>query len=314
MPRRTLLFVRWGIFLAACVYLGVQLGAGQGTRAAWGNWHHAIHAVQWPVWAVLLAMVAVNWGIEAAKWRWLVAPVEQLGFRRAFSATLAGTATGLLTPNRTGEPVGRVLFLAPEHRWTGGIATMLGSMAQFTTTIVLGAMACMVWRSPDRSWAGMSVAAFAALCAVAALVLFFNPRLLGRMLLRLPLPRRTGEAAKVLELYTVRQLLAVLMMSVARYAVFAVQYILLLVVLAGISWADSAALVPVIYLFTTLVPTMMLSELGVRGSVAVALLAPLGAHPAMVLLASFGVWAANIALPAATGALILLVARIRTQP
>ncbi|MCB0771783.1 MAG: hypothetical protein KDB93_00205, partial [Flavobacteriales bacterium] len=71
--------------------------------------------------------------------------------------------------------------------------------------------------------------------------------------------------------------------------------------------------VPVVYLVSTLIPTMLLSELGVRGSVAVAMFAPLGGPAAMVLLASFGLWLVNLALPALAGALILLVARIRTR-
>ena len=64
---------------------------------------------------------------------------------------------------------------------------------------------------------------------------------------------------------------------------------------------------------TTLVPTMMLTDLGVRGSASVALLTPVGGSPAVVLLASFGVWAVNIAMPALVGGVILLVARIRTR-
>jgi hypothetical protein len=266
------------------------------------------------VWAALLAMVALNWGIEAAKWRWMVAPVERLGYGRALSATLAGTTTGLLTPNRTGEPVGRVLFLAPENRWQGGFATVLGSIAQFTTTVVLGAAAFLWWHAPDASLAGIAASVLSIVGAAIALVFFFRPRLIGGVLVRLPGSRRWGGASAMLGAYTFSQLFAVLLVSMARYAVFAVQYMLLLNALAGLSWADAARAVPVIYLFTTLVPTMLLSELGVRGSVAVALLAPLGGPPALVLLASFGVWAANIALPAAVGALVLLVARITAKP
>jgi hypothetical protein len=313
MSRRTFQFARWGIFLAACAFLYMELGAGQGTRAAWGDWRGTLGAAHWPVWIALLAMVVINWGIEAEKWRRLVASVEPMGFARAFSATLAGTATGLLTPNRTGEPVGRVLFLAPEHRWQGGFATVLGSIAQFTTTVVLGAVAFLVWRSSNPAGGGVLLAALITVVACAAVVLFFRPALLRRVLLHVPLLCRLDGASQVLERYPARQLLAVLLMSMARYAVFAAQYMMLLVVLAELSWADSAVAVPVIYLCSTLVPTMLLSELGVRGSVAVALLAPFGGQPALVLLASFGVWAVNIALPAAAGAVILLVARINTR-
>ena len=314
MSRRTLQFTRWGIFLAACVFLYLEVGAGQGTRTVPGDWQGSLRSAKWPVWVALLSMVVLNWGIEAAKWRRLVAPVEAMGFGRAFSATLAGTATGLLTPNRTGEPVGRVLFLAPEHRWQGGFATLVGSIAQFTTTVVLGAAAFLVWRLSSPGGGGTWAALLVAAVAPAALFLFFRPSLLRRMLLQVPGLRRLGGATEVLDKYPTGQLLAVLLMSVARYAVFAGQYMLLLVAMAGLSWADSAVMVPVIYLFSTIVPTMLLSELGVRGSVAVALLAPCGGQPALVLLASFGVWAVNIALPAVAGAVVLLVARIHARP
>ena len=320
MSRRTLLLVRWGIFLAACTFLYMRLAADQSTHAAWGDWLTALGKASWPVWVAIFAMAVLNWGIEAAKWRWLVKPLERIGMGRAFSATLAGTTVGLVTPNRTGEFMGRVLFLAPEHRWQGGFATILGSIAQFVTTVVFGGAAFLLWwRSAPmvagygRMW-GSAIAMLVAAVSGGALVLFFKPGLLRQLILALPVLRRLDRATRVLEGYSSGKLLPVLMMSIARYAVFTMQYMLLLHVLAGIAWQDSLVVVPVIYLVTTLVPTMMLTDLGVRGSVAVALLAPVGGKAAWVLAAAFGVWAVNIAFPAAVGAVIILVARIRARP
>lgn len=71
--------------------------------------------------------------------------------------------------------------------------------------------------------------------------------------------------------------------------------------------------VPVIYLVSTLVPTVLLTELGVRGSAAVGFLVPLGGQAPQVLLATFLVWAVNLVLPAVAGSIILLLARIRTR-
>lgn len=312
MSRRTLLIVRWGIFFAACVFLYLRLAKGQDTPAAWGNWVPVLGSVPGLVWAALLAMALLNWGIEAAKWRWLVAPLEPVGMGRAFSATLAGTAAGLATPNRTGEPLGRVLFLAPGNRWKGGFATALGSIAQFVTTLLVGALALVAWYA-GGSGPGWPVAVVVAGIAAASLALYFRPRMLRRLLHGVPGLRGLHKATAVLEECSTRKLLGVWLMSMARYVVFALQYMLLLGVLASVGWADAAMAVPLIYLMTTLVPSVMLTELGIRGSVAVALLAPLGGQPALVLLASFGVWAANIALPAIAGAVIILVARIHTR-
>lgn len=319
MSRRTLLLARWGIFLAACAFLYIRLAAGQSTHAAWADWRIALGKASWPLWAAMFAMAVLNWGIEAAKWRWLVKPLERLSLGRAFSATLAGTTIGLITPNRTGEFMGRVLFLAPENRWQGSFATILGSIAQFVATVAFGGLAFLVWwRSAaavaghGRVW-GVAIAMLVAAVAGAALVLFFKPGLLRQLVLALPVMKRLDKATSVLEGYAASELVRVLGMSMARYAVFAFQFMLLLHELAVITWPQAMVVVPVIYLVTTLVPSMMLTDLGVRGSVAVALLAPAGGQAALVLLAAFAVWAVNLAMPAAAGALIILVARIRTR-
>ncbi|MBZ0207310.1 MAG: flippase-like domain-containing protein [Flavobacteriales bacterium] len=319
MTRRTLLLVRWGIFLAACAFLYMRLSADQSTYAAWGDPRAALGVASWPFWAAMCGMAVLNWGVEAAKWRWLVSPLERIGIGRAFAATLAGTTIGLITPNRTGEFMGRVLFLAPEHRWQGGFATVLGSIAQFVTTVSIGGTAFAIWwwTSPPLAgmapWGGVAMMVLVATVAGGALVLYLRPRLLRQIVLMVPLLDRMGGAAHVLEEYSTRELLAVLLMSMLRYLVFGAQYVLFLAVFTEVSWQATVVVVPVIYLITTLVPTMMLTELGVRGSVAVALLTPIGGLPAGVLLASFGVWAVNLALPAAVGAVILLMARIRTR-
>jgi hypothetical protein len=69
---------------------------------------------------------------------------------------------------------------------------------------------------------------------------------------------------------------------------------------------------PVVYLLATLVPTMLLTDLGVRGSVAVFLFAPMGGAAAHVLLAMSVVWTVNVLLPAMLGSVVLVAARIRT--
>lgn len=318
MTRRTLLLLRWGIFLAACAFLYMRLFAHESTYTAWGDWRAAFaDASRW-FWLAMLAMAALNWGIEAAKWRWLMDHLERMSLARAFAATLAGTTIGMITPNRTGEFMGRVLFLAPENRWQGSFATVLGSIAQFVTTVLIGGVAFVVlwWKAPlldATAWWGVAMAMLVATVAGGALLVYFRPGLLRQLILLLPILRRMGKAAQVLEEYSFRELLQVLLLSIGRYVVFCIQYVLFLSLFADIPWAASLLIVPVIYLITTLVPTMMLTELGVRGSVAVALLAPLGGQPALVLLASFGVWAVNLALPAAVGGVIILVARIRTK-
>jgi hypothetical protein len=265
---------------------------------------------------VLVLMVA-NWALEAWKWKALMARVEDVTFALAFKAVIAGTAIGLITPNRVGEFAGRVLFLAPEHRVSGSFATSLGSISQFVVTLICGSIALLFDPFTIITGAGHQViiGLMWTMLAVSlvALAFYFNTRLLRSVFMALPFLRRYGPAADVLDRFTIRDLTGTLLLSALRYGVFTVQFILLLAVRTDLPSARLAFGVPVVYLITTLVPTVMLTELGVRGSVAVAVLANGEGDAALVFLSTLLLWAINLALPAIVGSVLLLVARIRTS-
>ncbi|MEO8591497.1 MAG: lysylphosphatidylglycerol synthase domain-containing protein [Flavobacteriales bacterium] len=320
MGRTLLLFFRWGIFLLACLFLYTHLSADKSRQALDALLHPPTNGmVQW---ALLLtsALMLANWGVESYKWRWLMRPVERVGPWRALVATIAGTSVGFVTPNRTGEFLGRVLFLAPENRVRGGFATALGSIAQFVVTLVLGGLALLAMQLFHRplpwpsGWIPAMLVSLTALVSIGALVLYLYPGLLRQLLLQLPFLKRMEKASAVLSAYARHELLVVLLLSLLRYAVFAGQFVLLLRAFgAGGTLFNTVLAIPVVYLISTLVPTMMLTELGVRGSVAVAMFAPLGGMEGDVLLATTVLWLINIVLPALVGSGILLVARIRTK-
>ncbi len=312
--------LRWGVLAAAGLFLYAHFNAGQGTAlvAVLRELRGDRAAV-----AVLLLttlLVPVNWGMESAKWRRLMRPVQPLGRWRAFVATLAGTGIALITPNRTGEFVGRVLFLEPGVRVAGSIATALGSIAQFVVTLVAGALALVLLglRGAPFPWASgaatMALLALTLLVAAGALVFYFRPALLRQLLLLVPLLRRLRPATRVLGRFRRKELLMVLAWSTARYAVFTGQFVLLCGALhSGLAPGTAALAVAVVYLIGTLVPTMFISELGVRGSVAIAVMVPLGGGAAAVVAASGILWLLNVVLPAAVGTVLLLTARIRTK-
>lgn len=304
---------------AACLFLYTHFNAGQGTAllAALRELRHDRSALI--ILIVVLALVPVNWGLESAKWRILMEPLQRLGRWRAFVATLAGTCIALITPNRTGEFVGRVLYLEPGVRVAGSIATALGSIAQFVVTLVAGALALVMlsvagapfpWSSNGATVALLSLTLMVAL---GALVFYLYPALLRQLLLLVPVLERLDRATNVLERFRRKQLLVVLGLSAVRYAVFAFQFVLLCKAMHGGLPAGTVALaVAVVYLLATLIPTMFISELGVRGSVAIAVMVPLGGAAGAVVAASGILWLLNLVLPAAVGSVLLVTSRIRT--
>ena len=320
LTSRTLWPIRWGIFVLACAFLYAQLTSPKGIADLEALRDRAASDVHAGVWVALVLLMVLNWGLESAKWRWLVAPVEEIGGLRAFLATLAGTSVGLVTPNRTGEFLGRVLFLSPDARIAASFATALGSIAQFVITLLAGGLSLVVLLLLERPlpWPGgglsVTLVVLTAIVAGAALVLFLSPGLFRQLLLLVPFLRKLGEASGILSRYARHELVVVLLLSLLRYVVFTVQFVLMLLAFdAGLRLGDALLAVPLIYLVTTLVPTVMLTELGVRGSVSLAVLGALGGAASGILLAAFTVWLVNLVLPAVAGSVVLLVVRIRTR-
>jgi hypothetical protein len=315
--RRTLLLLRWSVFILACAFLWWRLAPHGGTASllVFSGQVDANTALRWG--PLLLAMMVLNWWLESVKWRRLVGRLEPMAGAKAFLATLAGTPIGLITPNRVGEFVGRVLFLNPGHRVEATFATVVGSIAQFVVTVVCGtlALALVLLRiapaGPDP-WMG-GLAGACVVVSAGALVLYFQPWLLRPLVARLPVVRRWEAQARVLEQFGPGALLQVLGLSLLRYAVFATQFIIVLAVLTQVPTGHAAAMVPVAFLIATLIPSVMLTELGVRGSVAVAVLSTGEAQDQPVFLASVVLWAINVGVPAMAGALVLLTARIRSS-
>lgn len=318
--RSLLRIFRWGIFLFACAFLYTQLDADKGTRAVQALLSLRSDGTAMVLVAIAALLVVVNWGIEAQKWRILVAGIQAVSLGRAFLATLAGTSVALVTPNRTGEFIGRVLFLKPGVRFSAGFATALGSIAQFVVTLVAGGAAllmltavhsAMPWSS---AWYSVSLVSLASIVAMAALVLFLYPYLLRQLLLLLPFMGLFRSASEVLDGYHQRELFVILGLSAFRYVVFTTQFVLLCVAFdVGVPPFTSVMVIPVVYLASSLVPTVLLTELGVRGSAAVAFFEPLGADPVAVLLATALVWSINLVLPAMVGSVLLLSTRIYTS-
>lgn len=316
MSRRTLLLLRIGVFLLACAFLWARFLAHRPVLEPFGGWWQAWSGIPKTILCTMLVLMILNWGLEAWKWKLLVARVERLSFLSAFEATIAGTAIGLITPNRVGEFAGRVLFLAPENRISGSFATAVGSIAQFVVTLVAGSAVLLMVPLPGGTMMPDAVMTGLAwtmnFVSLAALVLYFNPRLLRMVFMSLPVLRRFEGSSAVLKDLSSRELARTLVISALRYVVFTLQFILLLRVHPGSSLLNMALGVPLVYLITTLVPTVMLTELGVRGSVAVAVLAGDERGAAFVLLSSLVLWVVNLAIPAVVGSILLLLARIRS--
>jgi len=273
--------------------------------------------------AIVLLMMIFNWMLETLKWKMLISKIEKVSFIRALEAVLTGVTISSFTPNRIGEYFGRVFVLKRASRAEGILITILGSMSQLLVTIVTGSVALVLFFPflfPHSQYIReyLYIAFITLILGLDFLLvsLFFNVSFLATMkekILRNGL-KRIRKYFRIFTLYSNGELALVLFLSLARYIVFSTQFIVILKML-GVEMPVHIAymLISLIYFVMSIIPTFALSELGIRGSVAIyffgfyftAKMAGAEGVNFSVLLASVLQWVINLGIPAIAGSIFL---------
>ncbi|QKG51803.1 lysylphosphatidylglycerol synthase transmembrane domain-containing protein [Hymenobacter sp. BRD67] len=259
-----------------------------------------------------LALVPLNWGLEAWKWQRLAQHLEPgHSFGRSFRAVLLGLTLGFATPNRVGDYAARILELHARRRLEAVGAVFLGRYAQLVATVLAGGAGLLYFLFAfylgGYPAAQVGVAVAAALVGAAALLPLYRSRLLLAALALLKPLRRFRRYLAVMPTYTAGELHAVLAISFFRYIMFCGQFLLLLYAYGvRTPLGPAVAAVAGTFLFKSLVPSLnALADVGVRELSATHLFGLLGQPVLPVLSASLSLWVINIALPSALGLLLL---------
>ncbi len=273
---------------------------------------------------VVLLMPA-NLLLESRKWQFLMQKMEAVSLWEAVKAVLAGISVSVFLPNRVGDYLGRVFVLKKADRIQATLATILGSMAQLLTTLLFGLVSFAFFlprwinlNSALNQWA-LSGLVFSTVLAMAVLVFsYLNFAVFSEVIRRVSgrVYNKIARYAEVFSWYDIKELLFVLFISILRYLVFSLQfYVLLRIFRVQVDYLHAMMVIGLIYLLMSIIPTIALSEIGVRGSVSLYVFGLFFGGTATELLmrhivaASSALWLLNLALPAVLG--ILFIFRLR---
>ena len=275
--------------------------------------------LKWLIIPVLLLML-LNWGLEALKWRLALRNLQQLSFWKAFKAIFTGSTMASFTPNRTGEYVGRILYVDEGKRLQAVSLTLICSMAQLRVTLYAGIAGLWFFKrsfgsvvSAQSSMLWMNVLFYAVLTAAFVLTLFYF-RL--AWFIRI-VHRWTGNAkfiryVAVLEDCNATILLRILSLSGARYLVFVLQYYLLFIVFGvEVNWWQTLQSVSVLFLVLAILPSFtFLTDLGIRWKAGIEIVQLYSSNTIGIFAAAFTIWLVNLIIPALIGSLLILGIRI----
>ncbi len=307
------------IWLSWAIYK--QLKTQTDLQQSWQIILDALNGPQnWKI-VIVLFLMLMNWGIEARKWQLQVISIETISFFQSFKAILAGQAMGFNTINRIGEPAARAAYLKDGNKIRGAVLSITGSMAQIIVTFLMGTLSMLYMRwyilSDDCQIEGLSVFWLDGFIYVigAGILLFtlsyFKLSGIIQLLERIPWVAKYRFFIEKLESVKVDELVRLLSLSLGRYLVFLLQYLLLFQVFGiNLYWLDAFAMVGVMLTVLAVIPSMALAELGFRGKVSLLLFGLLSNNSFGIIATAAGIWLINLILPAILGTLFILGLRI----
>jgi len=273
-------------------------------------------ASSWKLYAVI-ALMFINWGIEAKKWQILVAGIQKIPFFRAYRAIFTGQAVALNTFNGIGEYVGRVVYLKDGNRLRAVALSIVGSLSQLIITLVMGLVGLVYLRinilddthhleGLNKFWLNAMMYSLSFLTII-FLFIYFQMSWLTKLMEKIPFVAKYSFYIQKLEDFHYKELTKILLLSFFRYVVFVVQYLLLLELfqveasIMQLSW-----MVCVLFLVLAVVPSIPIAELGLRGEVSKQLFGLLSDNTLGIVFTAAIIWFINRVIPAIAGSLFIL--------
>ena len=244
---------------------------------------------------VVIALMLVNWLIEAVKWRFLVKNVQRINLWTAIESVFCGLTLAVFTPNRIGEYGGRVFFLSPSRRVLGLVAMGIGSVGQMVITNILGSIA-LVWFALVflNLHSGYKI-------GIVALACIFIAWLLG-LLGRIPFLNRFKRFFRVLSRYDKPGLLKVFLLCLARFIVFTSQYCVLIhMLIPQMPIFEMAMMVFILFFIQSALPSLDLLDVGIRTLTASYFFSYITHQDVAIIAATAMIWLVNLIIPAILG-------------
>jgi len=307
LNKSTKIWVNYGlgaaisVLLLWSIYSQVLKQVNDGTAIAWQH----TGPISFLVLAV--AFMFINSTLEAYKWFSLVSWAEPIRYRTALTSYLAGVAFSVITPNRIGEYPGRILYLGGSNTFSYINISVSGVVSQLAGMYTVGLVGLIYYNVVTPApLAQLALAVCLTLNIFIAIVYWRFHSWLPRMEQSRVL-RRFAVYGRMLSRVPAADKRKVLAVSVLRVCVFTAQYLFLLRWMnVDIPLLPGFCLGALFFWVMAVVPSLALTELGIRGAVSLYIFGHYSPNSIGILAATTAMWVMNIVLPAILGSLLII--------
>jgi hypothetical protein len=205
-----------------------------------------------------------NWFLEGLKFHFLLNKTTPLKIKKAIASIFCGITVSNFTPARTGEYLGRMVYLKNKDSVSVVSATMFGNAFQAINTYFWGILALVFSGNYYLLEGNANKVIWGILGAVLAIILFLkSPKILR--LIQSKWSNFIQDKIAFLSTLSYSEIGYLLLLSSGRYLIFSAQFFILLFIFSG-GWLPISnwVLIPIVYLMQSIVPVPAVADIGVR--------------------------------------------------
>lgn len=252
----------------------------------------------------LLLLSIFNWFFEILKWRDLVSVVTRISFKNALEQSLGALTASLFTPNRIGEYGAKAAYYTSHQRRKIMLVNLLSNMMQMSVTVIMGIVGFSIYiNNYDVDINYYKIGRFFIIILTVAFLAIF-----GVTQNRFKIKGFSLERIKAFVLdFPKSKLISGLVFSLLRYLIFSFQFYLVLHIFkVDISYLEAMSVITSMYLIASIVPSIFIFDVVIKGSIAVYLFSFLGINELIILCTITLMWLLNFVLPSIFGGFYVL--------
>ena len=253
---------------------------------------------------ILLFFSGFNWLLESLKWQLLVHETKAISLKIAVEQSLGSLTASIITPNRIGEYGAKAIYYKKKYRKKIVGLNLIGNLTQLSATLffgVIGLVYITIFFKIPISYFNLLGIGILITGLIFIYYKFLSKKEFGIKGYSL---KKLSQFVDKLNRKTLHKTIFI---SVFRYICFSHQFYFLTWLLAvDISYFDALALIASMYLLVSIIPTVFVFDVLVKGSVAVWLFSFVNANEFIIVTCITIMWFLNFAIPSVIGSYFVL--------
>jgi len=252
----------------------------------------------------VLFLTIFNWFFEILKWRNLVSSIKYISFFDTLKQSLAAHTASLFTPNRIGEYGAKAIYFPKPLMKRILLLNLIGNMAQMTITLMFGIIGLILFVSKYN----IEISYFKLFRLLVLVVIILAFVFFGSKQKKIKIKGFSmGRIKRFIIDIPIKIHLTTIAYSIIRYLIFSFQFYYLLYLFGvEVSYFNAMIVITTMYLLSSIVPTIFVFDVVVKGSIGLYLFNIAGVNDLTILSITTLMWMLNFVLPSVFGSLFVL--------